>query len=718
MEDNRLNSELIKKLEKEIDNYDKNDLFIEKKENILDSYFKSIEEEIKDRFEEHLKEKEYYPKDYSTFLEELKPKLAKKYEKFVKKTAFMELKLNPQQERFMKEILQIDLMNIEPKYVYSSAVSNLLLFLFVGGILFLTNMLFFGNFYLNIISFLIVIFGFITYYLIIQYPVILAEKRKILSMQQIVKAVLFVVLYMRNNPNLENAIRFAAKYLDPPLSIDFKKIIWDFETKKYKTFKESLDAYLERWKKWDYTFVEAFSLIYNSLMEGNSEKRNQILDKALEIVLSSNFEKMIKYVHNLKNPLTAVYMLGVILPILGLVILAIAGALMNINPIYYFLLYNLFLPMIVYYLSFKILVKRPGLGMNRDIEKYIPELKEESLYYYLFGQKISLKFISLIIFLFLFSFGLFLMIKFNFLNAKTTSDIIFSFIGSLLVVWSFFFSAFFYLYNRYLPFNREINKIEKMEDEFYVTLYQLSIVLDEGLPFEVAIRKVTQISKNEVTKVFFDLVEKELIFGTDLRTAMKKAVKLLPSSLILSSLELILEAVRKSPSTGAIVTKTLSKYLESVKKVIGRLIDLLADIISSIKMQTSFMAPFIAAIVVALQAMTITILGSLKSLLDNMNLAGTNNDIANAGFLTAITTMLENGTPVAIFQLIVGLYIFEITFILTFLYVGIEYGFDKYRERFELAKNYLKVGLTYTILTLLFTLILVLLGKNIVEVSY
>ena len=697
----------------------KNELIDEsRKESILENYFKSLEEEIKEKVEEELKEKPYYPKDYDVFIEEHKPHLQKRYEFFVKRTAWIQIKLNPAQKRYMEEILRIDLMNIEPEKVYSSAVSNLLLFLFLGGALYMMNFLIFNNLYLNILAFLIVVFAFLFYYLILNYPVLLAERRKLLSMQQAVKAVLFIVMYMRNNPNLENAIRFAAKYLDYPMNIDFRKILWDFETKKYKTFKESLDAYLERWKKWDYTFVEAFSLINNSLMETNPEKRNMILDKALEIVLSSNFEKMIKYVHNLKNPLTAIYMLGIILPILGLVILAIAGALMNINPIFYFLIYNLFLPLGVFYLSYKVLIKRPGLGMSRDIEKFIPELKEESSWFKIRGVKIKLSYISLALFALMSGFAFLLMAKNNFLNARTTKEIVFSFLGSVLFIFSFFFTAFFYLYNRYSVFHREISKIEKMEEEFYVTLYQLSIILDENIPFEVAIRKVTQMSKNEVTNIFFNIVERELMLGADLKSAMKTAIKLLPSSLILSSLELILEAVKKSPNTAAVVTKTLSKYLEEMKKVINRLIDLLAEIISSIKMQTSFMAPFIAAIVVALQAMTITILQSLKTLLASVNTGAANSDIANAGFLEAITSMLENGTPVSIFQMIVGFYIFEITFVLTFLYVGIQYGFDKYKERYELANNYLKVGLTYTILVILLTLALIFIGKNIVEMSY
>jgi len=613
----------------------------------------------------------------------------------------------------MKKILEINLMNIEPVYVYSSAVSLLVLSLLLSGFLYIINLIFFNSFYFTIFSFVGVFFSFILYLLIINYPILLAERKKILSMQQAIKAILFIVMYMRNNPNLENAIRFAAKYLDYPMNLDFKKIIWDFEVKKFKTFKESLDNYLKRWKDWDYSFVEAFSLIYNSLYEGDPEKRNRILDKALELALASNFERMIKYVHNLKNPLTAVYMLGVILPILGLVILAIAGALMEIHPIYYFLLYNLFLPLIVLYLGYKILLKRPGIGISKDLTKYLPELKEKALYKKVFGLKIHIKVISFIIFFALFSLGLFLMIKNNFLSTRSVESILFSFYGSTLIILGLFFSLYYYLHNKYYLFNKESEKIERMENEFYVILYQLSILLDENLPFEIAIEKIVDLTKNETALNFFSIVEKELILGKGVRDAMKEAIKKLPSSLVLSSLELILEAANKSPTTASVVTKSLSKYLESVKKVINRLLDLLAEIISSIKMQTSFMAPFISAIVVALQAMTISILASLASVINNLNFEDEN--IAMLGF---VTSMLEGGTPPSIFQLVVGLYLFEVTYILTFLYIGIQFGFDETKEKYELSKNYLKVGITYGILAFIMTTLLVILGKNIVQTNY
>ena len=68
-------------------------------------------------------------------------------------------------------------------------------------------------------------------------------------------------------------------------------------------------------------FIESMHLIEASLYEASEGRRLDSLDKSLSVILEETYEKMLHYAHNLKGPLTALHMLGIILPILGLVIL-------------------------------------------------------------------------------------------------------------------------------------------------------------------------------------------------------------------------------------------------------------------------------------------------------------------------------------------------------------------------------------------------------------
>ena len=56
---------------------------------------------------------------------------------------------------------------------------------------------------------------------------------------QLLIAVLYIVIYMKRDSNLERAILFVANQIPAPLSIDFIKILWDVETGKYQTVEDS-----------------------------------------------------------------------------------------------------------------------------------------------------------------------------------------------------------------------------------------------------------------------------------------------------------------------------------------------------------------------------------------------------------------------------------------------------------------------------------------------
>ncbi|HHE36440.1 MAG TPA: hypothetical protein ENL16_01345, partial [Candidatus Woesearchaeota archaeon] len=209
-------------------------------------------------------------------------------------------------------------------------------------------------------------------------PFFLANNWRMKASNQMVLCVFYVVTYMRHTSNLERALSFAAEHLAPPLSLDIKKVLWDVESEKFDSLKESLDDYLQTWRKYNMEFIESMHLIESSLYETTEGRRLDALDKSLSVILEETYEKMLHYAHNLKGPLTALHMLGIILPILGLVILPLLVSFMPEVKWYHLLvLYNVVLPIIVLYLARNILSTRPtGYGesdiseTNKELRKY------------------------------------------------------------------------------------------------------------------------------------------------------------------------------------------------------------------------------------------------------------------------------------------------------------------------------------------------------------
>ncbi|GAJ04390.1 unnamed protein product, partial [marine sediment metagenome] len=198
-------------------------------------------------------------------------------------------------------------------------------------------------------------------------------------------AILYIVVYMRHTPNLERAIAFASDHLQYPLSLDFKKVFYNVEVGGFSTIKESLDNYLDTWRDYSPEFIESFHLIEGSLFEPDNTRRISTLEKALQVILDGVYDKMLKFTHNVRSPLTNVYMLGVVLPTLALALLPLASAMLGgmLTWVHVFLLFNLIVPFFVFYLTDKILMLRPGgYGETSLLEKnpLYPEYKSNKHY--------------------------------------------------------------------------------------------------------------------------------------------------------------------------------------------------------------------------------------------------------------------------------------------------------------------------------------------------
>ena len=78
---------------------------------------------------------------------------------------------------------------------------------------------------------------------------------------------------------------------------------------------------------------------------------------------------------------------------------------------------------------------------------------------------------------------------------------------------------------------------------------------------------------------------------------------------------------------------------------------------------------------------------------------------------------IDSLIPSFYFQLIVGLYVVEITYILTVLANGVENGVDKLNEESLLSKNLYRSMLLYIAVTLITTLVLSMMARGVLNVG-
>jgi len=683
-------------------------------------------------------------KDYSQFKSDMMPELSK-YEKWVKSLgSFIKIKLAVKDEIRISKQLSAAHLDIIPGEVVGLAMISFLLVFFIG-ILISVALYLFGSGFPTLFLFLMLISSFFLFYYFYSMPGRLAIKWRLKAGSQMVPAVLYTVIYMKHTSNLERAISFVGQHIEAPLSLDFRKVLWDVETGKFSSIKDSLDNYLDSWRETNMEFVESFHLIESSLYEPDETRRIEILERALRVILDGVHEKMLKYTYTIKAPLTNLYMLGIVLPTLGLALLPLASTLLNgmINWIHVFVLFNLIIPFLVFYLTLQIMLKRPGgYGETTLLEKnpFYYKYKSKAPYWKAFWICFPLLLLGLLPLIMgytpipewiginsdyaLADLGLGVFGNGNLFGFVEKNGAIigpfgfFSLLLSLFIPFSIamFFALSFSLRTKELIKARDETK--DLEKEFNSSLFILGNRLGDGIPAEIAFAKVAESSKGQKTEKFFQIVNTNIqSMGMSLEEAIfnpkRGALVYYPSNLIATSMRILIQSVKKGLKVAAQSLMSISEYVRDIQKINERLRDLLADVVSDMRSNMTFLAPLLAGIVVGLASMITGILGNLEGLI---KLSG--GDASGIGFGTLEGIIGEGGLfslnnmiPPYFMQIAIGLYIIQIIFILTGTLVTIDSGEDKLKKTYEVGKNLMRGIVLYLITAFIAVIALSLLAS-------
>ena len=669
--------------------------------------------------------------DYLKFKQDMMPDVTR-YEGWAKGFGrVIKLKASQKDEVKIAKQLSIAHVDVETGEVVGLAFMSFIILFFLGVLISTALWFFQGGPITDFPIFLVFLFFlasvFLAYYLY-SMPSRLAVKWRLKASSQMVPAVLYTVIYMKHTSNLERAISFVAQHIESPLALDFKKILWDLETGRYSSIKDSLDNYLDFWKETNMEFVESFHLIESSLYEPDEGRRVEILERSLEVILDGVYEKMLKYTHSIKAPLTNIYMLGIVLPTLGLALLPLASTLLGgaIKFYHVLVLFNLIVPFFVFYLVSQIMLKRPG-GYGQS------DLLEKNPNYHLYISRRPY-FIAAMVCLPLFIIGILPLIfgytslpqlfglekDFELTNTFLSflGDKMFGFIdlggtvigpfGNFALLLSLFvpLSILMFFVISFSMKTKELIKSRdqtvELEKEFNSSLFTLGNRLGDGVPAEIAFAKVAESTKGQRTNEFFNIVNTNIrSMGMSIETAIfdprRGALIYYPSNLIATSMRILIESVKKGLSVAAQSLMSISEYVKNIQKINERLRDLLAEVVSDMRSNMTFLAPLLAGIVVGLSAMITGILGKLR----DMTAATGDVAIAGLGNLGNITNLfdVEKMIPPYYMQVSIGIYIIQIVFILTSALVTVDAGEDRLKRTYEIGRNLMRGGMLYLIMS-------------------
>ncbi len=638
-------------------------------------------------------------REFKRFKEEELGEKKSLYEKLCKFSEFLNIQPDKDMAKKMQKAIDFAHLKITPKGAFSFAILTAIIIL----ILTILSGLMGASLTMVLILFALSIASI---FILTKYPEFLADNFRIKASEEIILAIIYMVIYMRTSPQLEGAVRFAAKNLSGPLAYDFRKILWDVETRNYETIYDAMTEYLKRWET-NKEFIEAIQLI-NTSLEQPENKRHQMLDEAVNIILKGTEEKMKHYSQSLRTPIMVIFALGITLPILVLVLFPILMLLLSetVEPIFLVIGYDVILPLIIFIISYEILRRRPIGYSTVDTSlhpKYSPIGK---LKIKLFGKQkyISLWPIGLIVSLPIIILGIGIMMT----DQSPTSFL--NLMGSLIITWGLGlgFATVFIIESKKKIGLR--NQIKKIQDEFGEVLFQLGNRLALGNPLEKAMEQTMK--KNPelgISELFKKTLKNIKVGNFALEAALfdKKcgAIWEYPSKLVINVMKIILEAAKKGVKNAALSAISISRYVKQVHNIEENLNDMLSETTSSMKLLGMFIAPLISGVTVTMTAIMMMIFSSLGATLETLKISGTggvgglgldNIMIGGWGKMGAITS-------IGIFQLVVGIYMLEISYLLSFLISGIDNGPGDVIIRRELAGWTILIGLIIYTLSVLST---------------
>jgi len=612
-----------------------------------------------------------YTKEYRTFLQELKQEPHTLYEKacsFAEKI----FPIKPDEKAAIKidGSLKAGYINATPRGVFSLTFISTLIAL-VAAIIFIVlgGGLVFGIFGLIMV--------FVLFWYLYNYPHTKAKSVGIQMSADSVLAILYMVIYMRLSPNLEGAIKFASQNLEGPLSWDLRKLVWDIETGKYASADYALIDYISKWKEKNKEFAEALNLLRGSAIE--SSRREILYEETIEVILNGTRERAKHYAAELRMPMTLLYALGVLLPVMGLVLFPIVLIFIadKIKPSFVFFGYNILLPSFLFFLVNHLLSTKPPTFSPPDISKAkgVPPMGKIS---------ISNKYIPIL------PISILVALPFIFLGliGLTNPDVYYSVNFSLLIVLGISFSIIVYTFLDSYQKMKVRNDIEKIEDEFAVALFQLGNVISGGAPIETAIDKAQKNLKETKIAEMFEIASLNMKkFGCTFEQALfdKKigAIWYFPSKLIHSIMQTIIQSSRKSVKTAASSMVVVSRYLRGVHEVKEEIEDILGETTSSMKFLAMILAPMVAGVTVTMAVVILQILTKLGAAMQTIT-ATSSVGVAQSLFL--VPWAMGGTLPItpAMFQIIVGIYMIETGVLLAIFLNGVKYGEDPVGKRYNI----------------------------------
>lgn len=538
---------------------------------------------------------------------------------------------------------------------------------------------------------MMVMLSVVIFYYLFSYTTFLTKYFRAKAAAEMSLAITYMSISLEINANLESAVAFTASNLSGPLGLDLKKILWDLETGSLLSVVNGLDWLSEKWKSENEEFVDAISLLKTAINQPPDRMHSNIKE-AVRIMADGTKFRMKKYALKMRSPLKILNAFGILLPMLGLIFFPILVIFIPeiARPELIAFSYIVLFPTIAYLFLRQYFYAKPYSYHQVEI-KNLEEFRRQKNVALILALAVALVSTSYLLYMLSGVEAIFSQEQFIY------SFLIIAALSSSVIIYSFL-SAF-----NNLKKNEEILKIES---ELPVALFQLSVSSNVGKPIEKNIEDLLpRIKTLKISEIFKGILYNITTFGMTLDSALfEKKVGIIhsyPSRIISMSFRLLTDISKRGMSFLSMALRSMSEFLRDADEVSNATDEILSETTSDMQIQAWVFAPLSAGIVVGLMAIVIYIFSFFGQNLQDMQKIFGEGGLSDAS-MASFSFLFNIGkqVPFHYFQLIVGIYLIEMVFIISHFLGELNFGNDEVSKIFELGKIMLIAIFVYSIAVL------------------
>jgi len=530
-------------------------------------------------------------------------------------------------------------------------------------------------FHVNFVVFLMAafLFPFLANQLITDYPKTQAKQRALTSLGAAPHIIAQLSISLKQNPNLESALAFVAKYGEGEIANDIRRLLWRVWAGKIPNTLDALPKLANKWGKWSEGFQRSIYMIMSSFHERNPKMKAGSLDRAVDAMLNDILTKMREYTLALHIPTLVLFSFGIIMPLMVIALFPLLGFFgipMGLESITLFLFASL---LGTYLYSNSILGKRPVTFILPDIGTDVPKgyLKLGSL------TVPALPFCAAVA-LIVSAPGLFYLLSLSqtvHLQGVFASAV--GFINTLPIILGVGGALALYYWGTNHLKTEERKRIKQIDAALPDALYYIRNVLSEGRPMEEALEFAgSMMGKGPLAaqlKAAAALLKRRHITTESVLTGPDSPFER-KSKLLQSTLFMLTAGLRGGIVSAAQTCNIMHKYMRRIAKLERSLVDMLSRNLSMMRLTAMIFAPLVGAVIVVLFALIVK----------GMSGAAERTNIMGFGPMSAMTTP---SIPTPVLQLVLGLYVVGLNFVLIRYVTTVEHGSDSVMFGMDLSTS-------------------------------